>query len=288
MIVVNDLGTSVDGTALEENRAQQVVDEITAGGGQAVVSHADVRTQAGADSVIAAALNAFGHLDIVINNAGIINYSAFPDTSLEDFERHLSVHLTGSFNVAKAAWPQLVEHAYGRIVMTASPGIFGFAHIVPYGSAKAGVVGLARALAAAGAAHGISVNAIAPVAFTRMSLSRLGPMSEAARLERSRSSPTGIVSSMVAALAHDSCPVSGELYFAGSARVARIFWAETAGIRGEDLTAEGIAASWDAINSEAIYRPRPVEPDRAMPFFDRQGQPAMTDAFTSPASKTSD
>ncbi len=117
---------------------------------------------------MAAAVEQFGRLDILINNAGIIQWAGFPEADEDNLARHLAVHTVGSFNTARAAWPHMVDRGYGRIVMTTSSGIFGLPTNVSYATAKAGVIGLTRSLAVAGAAHGISVNLIAPAAVTRM------------------------------------------------------------------------------------------------------------------------
>ncbi len=168
---------------------------------------------------------------------------------------HLAVHVSGSFNTTRAAWPHMVDQDYGRIVMTTSAGLFGLANNTAYATAKGGVVGLARSLSMAGARHGIKVNLIAPAAMTRMA----GRPSEAD--QREGDDPAGpmspdLVAPMVAFLAHEDCPVSGEIYAAGAGRLARIFIASTPGYvhPSPGLTVDDVAEHWAAINDETGYR----------------------------------
>ena len=158
------------------------------------------------------------------------------------------MHVGGSFNTTRAAWPHMVEQGYGRIVMTTSTGMFGLPKNLSYATAKAAVIGLTRSLTTAGAAHGIKVNLIAPAAFTRMA----GQPSDARR--RREMSPD-LVAPMVAFLAHEDCPVSGEIYAAGAGRFARIFIASTEGYvhPGPAPTIEDVAEHWATINDETGY-----------------------------------
>ena len=128
----------------------------------------DVATADGAQALIDAAVERFGRLDILINNAGIIRWAGFPDADEDNLASHLAVHTVGSFNTTRAAWPHMVEQGYGRIVMTTSTGIFGLPKNLAYATAKAAVIGLTRSLTTAGVRHGIKINLIAPAAFTRM------------------------------------------------------------------------------------------------------------------------
>jgi len=167
-VVVNDLGGSIEGDGADAGPAQSVVEEIVAAGGRAVADTHDVSTQAGGEAIIDAAIEHFGRIDIVVNNAGIIRWAGLPEVDLANLEAHLAVHLVGSFNTTRAAWPHFVEQGYGRVVLTTSSGLFGFDNNLSYAAAKAGVVGLARSAKLAGEPHGIKVNLIAPAAQTRM------------------------------------------------------------------------------------------------------------------------
>jgi NAD(P)-dependent dehydrogenase (short-subunit alcohol dehydrogenase family) len=157
------------------------------------------------------------------------------------------VHVGGSFNTTKAAWPHLVDRGYGRVVMTTSTGLFGLPTNTSYATAKAAILGLTHSLALAGRPHGIRVNAIAPAAMTRMA----GGSADASDPHMS----PDLVAPMAAYLAHEHCPVSGEIYTAGFGRFARLFIATTPGYlhTGSPPTIEDVAASWTAINDEAGY-----------------------------------
>jgi NAD(P)-dependent dehydrogenase (short-subunit alcohol dehydrogenase family) len=240
---VNDLGGSMEGEGADDGPAAEVVDAIVDAGGEAVADTSDVSTQAGAAAVVAAATGRFGRIDVVVANAGIMRWARFPDVSAQDLDDHLAVHVGGSFHTARAAWPHLVEQGYGRIVLTTSTGMLGLPGNTAYGIAKGGIIGLARSLAIAGRKHGIAANCIAPAASTRMA-GEGGP-----------DMPPEQVAPMVAYLAHESCPVTGEIYTAGAGRFARLFIGSTPGWVDTDgaATPEDVAAHWDAINDEAGY-----------------------------------
>ena len=246
-VVVNDLGASIEGTGADQGPAHEVVAAIIAAGGAAIADGHDVSDAAGAQAMVDTAVDVYGRLDALINNAGIIRWAAFPDVSPEDFDAHLAVHLRGSFLVTRAAWPHLVDSGQGRVVMTTSAGILGLPHNASYAAAKGGVLGLTRSLATRGAKYGLKVNAIAPAANTRMADG--GPTAL----------DPALVAPLAAYLAHEDCPVTGEVYTAGAGRFARLFLASTpgwvAGGEGDDTgpTLEGVAAHWEAINAEEGY-----------------------------------
>jgi NAD(P)-dependent dehydrogenase (short-subunit alcohol dehydrogenase family) len=255
-VVLNDLGGSMEGVGADREVASTVATEIVAAGGSAIADHSDVATEAGAQSLVDLAIEQFGRLDILINNAGIIRWAGFPDADQDNLARHFAVHVAGSFNTTRAAWPNLVEQGYGRIVMTTSTGLFGLPQNLSYATAKGAVIGLTRSLTTAGAAHGIKVNLIAPAAFTRMAGQ---PVTDA---DRSPSRDAGsalmspdLVAPMVAFLAHEDCPVSGEIYAAGAGRFARIFIASTRGYvhTTSEPTIEDVADNWAKINDESGY-----------------------------------
>lgn len=239
-VVVNDLGSAMDGAGADAGPAHDVVAEITAAGGNAVPDTSDIATEDGAAALVATAVERFGRLDIVVANAGIMRWAGFPDVPTDDVDAHLSVHVLGSFHTAKAAWPHLVTQGGGRIVLTTSTGVFGLPGNVAYSVAKGGVIGLARSLALAGRKRGIAVNCISPVAATRMAG------------EETPGMDPDDVAPMVAFLAHESCPVSGEIYTAGAGRFARVFLGSTPGWIGP-ATVEDVAAHWDEINDETGY-----------------------------------
>jgi NAD(P)-dependent dehydrogenase (short-subunit alcohol dehydrogenase family) len=236
-VVVNDRGGSMAGEGTDEGPAAEVVGEIAAAGGAAVADARDIATAAGAEGVIASALEQFGRLDIVIANAGVMRWAPFPEVTADDVEQHLAVHALGSFLVTRAAWPHLAAQQYGRIVLTTSTGLLGLPGNTAYSIAKGGVIGLLRSLAVAGRPLGIRASAIAPAASTRMA-GKGGPDLPAER-----------VAPMVAYLAHEDCFVSGEVYTAGGGRFARLFVGSTPGVVVDgEPTIEDVAARWDAIN----------------------------------------
>lgn len=183
-----------------------------------------------------------GRIDVVVNNAGVMAWAGFPDAAEDNLEAHLAVHVRGSFLVTRAAWPHMIERGYGRVVMTTSTGMLGLPGNVSYAAAKGGIIGLTRALAFAGRKHGIKVNAIAPAATTRLAAGAKGP-----------EMPPDQVAPMAVFLAHEACPVSGEIYTAGAGRFARLFIGSTPGYVAADPTIEDVAAHWAEINDEAGY-----------------------------------
>ena len=256
-VVVNDLGGETDGTGAEIGPAHDVVEEIAAAGGTAVANGASVATVEGAESMVASALENFGQVDVIVNNAGILTTGEFVETGLEDFMRHLSVHLVGAFNVSRAAWPHMVKQGYGRIVSTTSTSFLGMTPIVSYASAKAGLIGLTRSLAVIGSEHGIKANLIAPLANTRMSGKTRGNGrkgdSSRAPIDREWPREPELVSPVVAFLCHDSCPVTGEIFSAGLGGVARLFIAETVGYTNLGITPEDVRDNWAAVMDETGY-----------------------------------
>ena len=153
-VVVNDLGGSPQGDGADTEPASAVAAEIGQAGGTAIAEGSDVSTTAGAEAVIDAAIEQFGRLDILINNAGIMRWAGFPKADAENLARHLAVHVAGSFSTTRAAWPHMVDQGYGRIVMTTSTGLLGLPTNLSYATAKAAVIGMTRSLATAGDALG--------------------------------------------------------------------------------------------------------------------------------------
>lgn len=244
-VVVNDLGGSMGGVGADAEVASAVAAELVAAAGAAIADGNDVATAEGAQALVDAAVEQFGRLDVLINNAGIIRWAGFPDADADDLASHLAVHVAGSFNTTRAAWPHMVEQSYGRVVMTTSTGMLGLPNNASYATAKAGVIGLTRSLTTAGAPHGIKVNLIAPAAMTRM----------AGQAPDNPQMSPDLVAPMVAFLAHEDCPVSGEMYAAGAGRFARLFIASTVGYvhPTPEPTIEDVADGWATINDEAGY-----------------------------------
>jgi NAD(P)-dependent dehydrogenase (short-subunit alcohol dehydrogenase family) len=168
-VLVNDLGGAMDGTGGSSEAANGVVAEIKAAGGEAIANGGSVADRQGAASMVQDAMKAWGRVDILINNAGILRDKSFAKMEMEDFQLVLDVHLIGSVNVTKEVWPIMREQNYGRIVMTTSPsGLYGNFGQTNYGAAKLGLVGFMNTLKIEGAKNNVHTNAVAPVAATRM------------------------------------------------------------------------------------------------------------------------
>lgn len=243
-VVVNDLGGDRSGVGASAGPAQEVVDEIKKNGGEAVANPANVATPEGAQAIVQTALDAFGKIDIVVNNAGILRDRSFKNMTVEEFDAVIAVHLRGSFLVSSAAWPHLRENGYGRIVNTSSPaGLFGNFGQANYATAKMGLVGFTKTLAQEGAKYDIKANAIAPVAWTRMTEDLL-PADFADKLGVDQVTP------LVAFLVHESNQDTGEVYTVGGGRIAKIFVAEGPGYgQKETLSVEAVRDNWAAINA---------------------------------------
>jgi NAD(P)-dependent dehydrogenase (short-subunit alcohol dehydrogenase family) len=245
-VVVNDLGGATDGTGASAGPAERTVKEIEDLGGVAVADANTVATVAGGQAIVDTALEAFGRVDIVISNAGILRDKAFHNLTPELLDPVLDVHLKGAFHVIRPAWVKMREAGYGRVLVTASnAGILGNFGQSNYGAAKMGLVGLARVLAQEGARHNIKTNVLAPIARTRLTEELLGPL--APKLD------PGLVAPVAAWLVSEDCPVSGEIYSAGGGRVARFFVGLTQGYTNPALTLEDVRDHVEQIRDETGY-----------------------------------
>ncbi|MFM7092969.1 MAG: SDR family oxidoreductase [Actinomycetota bacterium] len=246
LVVVNDLGGNIDGTGGDASAAQKVVDEIKAAGGEAVADHNSVATPEGGAAIVKTAVDTFGRVDIVVNNAGILRDKSFHNMSPDLMNPVFDVHLKGAFHVTQPAWVLMREQGYGRIISTSSAaGIFGNFGQTNYGAAKLGLVGFTRVLAVEGAKYNIKANAIAPLALTRMTEDLMGALAD--KLDPSQVSP------IVAWLAHEDCPVSGQVYSVGGGRIANVFFGETQGFTKPGHSLEDVRDNWEAIMSQNDY-----------------------------------
>jgi NAD(P)-dependent dehydrogenase (short-subunit alcohol dehydrogenase family) len=241
-VVVNDLGGSVDGSGGSSAAAQKVVEEIKAAGGEAIANGSSVSDKKGVENLVKQTLEAFGRIDILINNAGILRDKSFKKMELEDFQLVVDVHLMGSVYCTKAVWPIMSEQNYGRIVMTTSPsGLFGNFGQANYGAAKLGLVGFMNTLKIEGAKNNIRVNAIAPVAATRMT-ENLIPQQMLDRLGPEKVTPG------VLYLCSENAP-SGVVLQAAGGRFNVAAIVENQGVDLKDAcTVEAVAENWEKIS----------------------------------------
>jgi NAD(P)-dependent dehydrogenase (short-subunit alcohol dehydrogenase family) len=234
-VIVNDL---------DAKAANDIVAALRVAGGQAEPWVADIGTEDGAAAVVDAALDGFGRLDIVINNAGLLRSAPVTEFLTSDWNDILRVNLTGPFLVSRAAWAPMTKQGYGRVLMTTSnSGLLGIPGSAAYASAKAGLWGLLRVLAIEGESAGIKVNGLAPMAYTAMS-------ARSAVAPRAWRDGTGdawsgrldadLVSPVAAWLCHESCPLTGEVLSAVGGRVARYFMGLTHGFDSDSLTMEDV------------------------------------------------
>lgn len=245
-VVVNDLGGSVTGEGGDVGPAQAVVDEIAALGGEAVANTASVATAEGGEAIVQTALDAFGTVDIVVNNAGILRDKTFHNLTPELLEPVIQVHLMGAFNVTLPAWKIMREQGYGRVVNTSSnSGILGNFGQSNYGAAKMGLVGLTRVLANEGRKYNIKANAIAPVARTRMTEELFGDAIEQV--------DPAAVTPVVCWLASEDCDVTGEVFSVAGGLVARFFIGLTPGYYKAGLTVEDVRDHWSEIRDVEGY-----------------------------------
>jgi NAD(P)-dependent dehydrogenase (short-subunit alcohol dehydrogenase family) len=241
-VVVADLGARVDGSGVDgDDPAAAVVAEILAAGGRAVASRADVSTQEGAAAIVTTAIEEFGRLDAVVNNAGIVRTGHFDEIGIAEYQRHLDVHFFGSLHLCRAAWPHLVASGSGRVVNTISAAMLGNPLMTHYGSSKGAVFALTRNLAIEGAEHGILVNALAPGAGTRMAESSAESLSPEVMEYLRTQLPAEQVAPVAAYLTHPACQVTGEVFNAAGGAVSRLAVVTTAGIHDTALTVETVA-----------------------------------------------
>lgn len=224
-VVVNDLGGTSRGEGADASVADQVVAEIKAAGGTAVASHDSVSTAEGGESIVGLALDLFGRVDVVINNAGIFEFLPFENMTGEAWQRMLNVHLDGSFHVTQPAFRAMAKQGYGRIVfISSSAGMFGMPANSHYGTAKAGLVGLSNALAIEGEKYGILVNSVLPTGFSRMVAEQIGVRyDEADRSEFHAAIDPELVMPMVVYLASRACTLTHHNFASCAGRYSRVF-----------------------------------------------------------------
>ena len=237
-VVINDIGPSDDGRT---TAAEAVAAEINDAGGDAVVSSDSVTTPEGGEAIVATALDAFGRVDVLVNNAGILRDKAFHNLEPDDVRAVIDVHLLGAFWVTQPAFRHMREQGYGRVVMTTSAaGLFGNFGQTNYAAAKAGLIGLARSLAHEGRKKGVLVNVFAPIARTRMTDELLGPAREL--LAPELASPAAIW------LASEACSLTGQIISSFGGRFATAFVGVSEGVVLDEPTPEAVCEAAELIN----------------------------------------
>ncbi|MCA4752190.1 SDR family NAD(P)-dependent oxidoreductase [Mycobacteroides abscessus subsp. abscessus] len=253
-VVVNDPGGSLTGDGSDAAPAQQVVDEITTAGGEAIAVTDSVATAEGGQAIIDKAVERFGRIDILIHNAGTVRRGSLKELTYNDFEAVLDVHLRGAFHLVRPAFPLMCDSGYGRVVLTSSiGGLYGNHEVANYAAAKAGILGLCNVVALEGAADGVLCNAIIPGAVTRM----------AEGLDTSAYPPMGpdLVAPAVGWLAHETCSVTGEYFVAIAGRLARAAVVESPGVYQPSWSMEQVGEQMTRIRDLSEPVVFPVVPD---------------------------
>lgn len=241
-VVVNDFGGARDGSGGTTEASEAVVREITQAGGRAIANAGNVTSESDMTAMVDQALSAFGRIDVLINNAGILRDKTFAKMEIEDFRRVVDVHLIGTAIASRAVWAQMRQQNYGRILMTSSTsGSYGNFGQSNYGAAKMGVLGLMNVLHLEGQKYGIHVNAILPTAATRMT----GDMMDPAMLDLLAPE---LVSPAAVWLVSRDAP-SRTALLAGAGTVARLAFVESRGVffGGQDFTPDAVGERFDEI-----------------------------------------
>jgi soluble epoxide hydrolase/lipid-phosphate phosphatase len=238
-VVVNDLGGGTFGVNGQPTAsvAEEAAARIRAAGGEAIANTDSVSELASARRMVDQAIDTWGRVDIIVNNAGIASTQVFPDVDAEEVQRHLGVHVLGALNTMRAAWPHMVKQGFGRIINTASNSTLGFSPQISYPSMKSALFGLSKSVALLGKAHNIGVNVILPAAFTRLS-AMLPACDFRDRLEREFQPDR--LAPVVAWLAHETCDVSGEIFSVGGGKFGRVVFA-AAPMQNVDMSMESVA-----------------------------------------------
>jgi NAD(P)-dependent dehydrogenase (short-subunit alcohol dehydrogenase family) len=247
-VVVNDLGVGRAEPGSLPPTADTVVDGLAAEGLDAVASSDDVSTPEGARSLVDVALDRWGRVDIVVNNAGIFHQAPFAEIAEADWRRVLATHLDGYVFVAQAAWPHFQAQDYGRLVMTSSTGgLYGLPNNSHYSAAKMGLIGLVRAIALESADTNIRVNAVAPGAATQSQSTGSGIRDLSYEERMRRHMPPESVSPVVGWLSHERCHVTGQVFNARGGFMSLAFVGETLGYYDPELSMQSIADHYDQI-----------------------------------------
>ncbi len=241
-VVVNDLGGAMDGSGGSSDAAEAVVAQIKEAGGEAIANGSSVTDDAGVDNMIKQTMDAYGRIDVLVNNAGVLRDKSFAKMEIDDFTFVVDVHLFGTMKPTKAVWPIMKEQGYGRIMVTSSSsGLYGNFGQSNYGAAKLGVVGFMNTLKLEGQKDNIHINALAPVAWTRMT-ENLMPAEMEDMLTPERVTPA------VVFMCSEGAP-TGKIICAGAGAYTSAAIVETKGAYlGENPSAEDVAENWETIS----------------------------------------
>jgi NAD(P)-dependent dehydrogenase (short-subunit alcohol dehydrogenase family) len=257
-VLVNDLGVGGGGHGEHPSDAGAVAAEIVSDGGEAIADGHSVAEEAGARAVVQTAVDAWGRVDAVINNAGVCIPTAFDEVTAADIRKMIDTHVMGSIWMCRAAWPLMRDVGYGRIVNTTSGAVFGEPWLTIYGTAKAGIFGLTRGLALEGAPLGIRVNAVSPSAATTSAFTTF-EMPEELLVGLADHLPPDAVAAPVCYLAHKSCEVSGTMLDVASGRVKAAVFGQTIGFHTDapsiEAVARGIDEIFDPTGVELLHAP---------------------------------
>lgn len=263
-VVVNDLGGAPDGTGESKSLADKVVEEIQSAGGEAVPNYDSVATMEGGASIIKAATDSFGRIDILINNAGILRDVSFLKMPEESWDIIFSVHVKGAFCCSKAAWPIMREQQYGRIIMTSSAaGIYGNFGQANYSAAKMALIGLGQTLALEGKKYNVHANTIAPIADSRLTATVL-PDDIRKKLKPEYVSP------LVAYLCSEACEETGGLFEVGAGSFFHLKWARSEGstVKTDEVSIEKIAENFSKIIDMTNAKPMGSIQESTMSFLE--------------------
>ncbi len=261
-LVINDLGGAVDGSSGTSKAAEDVVKTIIDNGGKAISNGASVTDDSGVQNMVEETLNAFGRIDILVNNAGILRDKSFAKMTVEDFQTVVEVHLIGSMKPTRAIFPIMKEQEYGRIMFTtSSSGLYGNFGQSNYGAGKLGVIGMMNTLKLEGEKYNIRLNALAPIAMTRMTEGLLPPESGEMLTPES-------VTPAVIFMCSENAP-TGQIISAGAGCFASAHIVETQGVYlGKDVTAEQVTQNWDNISDMETAKKLNQGMEQTMKFFD--------------------
>ena len=272
-VVVNDLGTGPDGRGILRANAEAVVEEIRRAGGEAVADVNSVADPDGAAAIVKTAIDAFGAVHILVNNAGVAHLAKFDELSDSDVRKMTDVHLLGPIWMCRAVWPYMKQQGYGRIVNVGSAAMFGIADSAIYGAAKAGAYSLSKGLSVQGVTCGIKINTLLPRAGT-LAITHLQAPSE--KTDSVMGQPADLVAPIVGLLSHRDCPCTGKGIEAGSGRAWEVAFAVTRGYQKDDLNLEDLATHWDDVIDrnglkimpdmfpDAPMTPKPYRPDNVL------------------------